>query len=348
MAVTIKDVALRAKVSIASVSRALHGTGVVTEKTRLRVLRAAEQLRYTPHGAARSLITRRTNTIGVLLPEIYGGYFSELIRGVDCAARAKGLHLLVSSSHGDADEATLALRAMNGRVDGVLVVSPHVDAQLLGNALPAHLPTVLLNTPDDASCAPVFMMDDFGGAKAMVEHLLAIGHQNIAHITGPASNYESAERLRGFQAALGPARAAGAQVVAGLFTEESGYLAGRQIAQSASRPDAIFAGNDAMAIGCLFALTEAGIRVPEDIALAGFDDIPLARFVSPPLTTVRAQSTELGRQSLEMLTQAIESPGSVACARRTLDTQLVVRASCGSSVLHLRPPITGAIPSALT
>ena len=338
MAVTIKDVALRAKVSIASVSRALHGTGVVTEKTRLRVLRAAEQLRYTPHGAARSLITRRTNTIGVLLPHIYGEYFSELNRGIDCAARAKGLHLLVSSSHGDADEATLALRAMNGRVDGVLVVSPHVDAQLLGNALPANLPTVLLNTPDDAACAPAFMIDDFGGAKAMVEHLLAIGHQNIAHITGPAGNYESAERLRGFQAALGPTRAASAQVVAGLFTAESGYLAGRQITQSTSRPDAIFAGNDVMAIGCLFALTEAGIRVPEDVALAGFDDIPLARFVSPPLTTVRAPTTELGRQALDELAHAIAEPGNSRRVRHTLSTQLVVRASCGSIVLQLRPP----------
>jgi len=171
MAVTIKDVALRARVSIASVSRALHGTGVVTEKTRLRVERAARQLRYTPHGVARSLITRRTNTIGVLLPDIYGEYFSELIRGIDRAARLRGLHLLVSSSHGDAEEASLALRAMNGRVDGVLIMSPYVDAQLLGNALPATLPTVLLNTPDNAARAPAFMIDDFGGAKAMVEHL---------------------------------------------------------------------------------------------------------------------------------------------------------------------------------
>lgn len=336
MAVTIKDVALRARVSIASVSRALHGTGVVTEKTRLRVERAARQLRYTPHGVARSLITRRTNTIGVLLPDIYGEYFSELIRGIDRAARLRGLHLLVSSSHGDAEEASLALRSMNGRVDGVLVMSPYVDAQLLGNALPATLPTVLLNTPDDAARAPAFMIDDYGGAKAMVEHLRGLGHMNIAHITGPEANYESAERLRGFRAALGPVRAARALVLPGAFTEESGYLAGRQLAQAAPRPDAVFAANDVMAIGCLFALTEAGIRVPEDIALAGFDDIPIARFVTPPLTTVRAQTTELGRQSLEELARAIEAPDSVSCMKRTLGTQLVVRASCGAAALSAK------------
>jgi LacI family transcriptional regulator len=320
MAVTIKDVALRARVSIASVSRALHGTGVVTEKTRLRVERAARQLRYTPHGVARSLITRRTNTIGVLLPDIYGEYFSELIRGIDRAARLRGLHLLVSSSHGDAEEASLALRSMSGRVDGVLVMSPHVDAQ----------------TPGDAARMPAFMIDDYGGAKAMVEHLRGLGYSHIAHIAGPAGNYESAERLRGFRAALGPIRAAKALVLPGAFTEESGYLAGRQLALATQRPDAVFAANDVMAIGCLFALTEAGIRVPQDIALAGFDDIPIARFVTPPLTTVRAQTTELGRQSLEELARAIEAPDSIKGMKHTLGTQLVIRASCGGAALGAR------------
>ena len=122
MAATIKDVALRARVSIASVSRALNGTGAVTEKTRQRVLRAARQLRYTPHQAARSLITRRTGTIGVLLPDIFGEYFSELIRGIDRAARERKLHLLVTSSHGNAQEAAVALASLNGRVDGALVM----------------------------------------------------------------------------------------------------------------------------------------------------------------------------------------------------------------------------------
>ncbi len=328
MAVTIKDVALRARVSIASVSRALNGTGVVTDQTRQRVLRAAQHLRYMPHQAARSLITRRTGTIGVLLPDMYGEYFSELIRGIDRAARLRGLHLLVSSSHGDADEAVLALRAMNGRVDGVLIMSPYVDANMLDQALPATLPTVLMNTPADAERAPAFLTDNFGGARAMVEHLRALGYQRIAHITGPESNYESGERLRGFRAALGRTLAARSLVLHGNFTEESGYLAGRQIAAAKARPDAVFAGNDMMAIGCLFALTEAGVRVPQDIALAGFDDIPIARFVTPPLTTVRAQTTELGRQALEELVQAIEKPDSVRRARHTLGTTLVIRASC--------------------
>ncbi len=329
LAATIKDVAIRARVSTASVSRVLNGSGAVTEPTRQRVLRAAQHLRYTPHEAARSLITRRTRTIGVLLPDIHGEYFSELIRGIDRAARLRGLHLLVSSSHGDADEAALALRAMNGRVDGVLVMSPYLDARSLDEALPPTLPAVLLNTPADAGRAPAFVIDDFGGAKAMVEHLRALGYQRIAHIAGPGGNYESAERLRGFQAALGRTLAAKALVLAGNFTEESGYLAGQQLAAATPRPDAVFASNDMMAIGCLFALREAGLRVPEDIALAGFDDIPIARYITPPLTTVRAQITELGRQALDALAHAIDEPGDGKFVRHTLGTQLVVRESCG-------------------
>jgi LacI family transcriptional regulator len=331
VAVTIKDVAREAQVSIATVSRVVNGHGNVTDATRARILGVAERLRYVPDSAARSLITGLTHTIGVLLPDMYGEYFSELIRGIDRAARLRGLHLLVSSSHGDADEATLALRAMNGRVDGVLIMSPHVDADLISRALPATLPTVLMNTPAAAGRAPAFLTDNYGGARTMVEHLRSLGFQRIAHITGPDSNYESGERLRGFRAALGREQASRSLVLAGNFTEESGYLAGRQIAAARPRPDAVFAANDMMAIGCLFALTEAGLRVPQDIALAGFDDIPIARFVTPPLTTVRAQTTQLGRQALEELARAIQEPGRVRRTRHTLSTQLVIRASCGGS-----------------
>ncbi|MDE2218744.1 MAG: LacI family DNA-binding transcriptional regulator [Gammaproteobacteria bacterium] len=336
LAATIKDVAMRARVSTASVSRVLNGSGAVTEPTRQRVLRAAQYLRYTPHEAARSLITRRTRTIGVLLPDIHGEYFSELIRGIDRAARLRGLHLLVSSSHGDAGEAALALRAMNGRVDGVLVMSPYLNAKSLDAALPSTLPAVLLNTPEQAGRAPAFVIDDFGGAKAMVEHLRALGYQRIAHIAGPEGNYESAERLRGFQAALGRTLSGRALVLAGNFTEESGYQAGQQLAAAAPRPDAVFAANDMMAIGCLLALREAGVRVPEDIALAGFDDIPIARYITPPLTTVRAQTTELGRQSLEELAHAIEDRESARPDRHTLSTQLVIRESCGQAQRRAR------------
>ena len=331
MATTIRDVARHAKVSVASVSRALNGTGVVTERTRQRIVRVAEKLHYTPHAAARSLSTRSTQTIGVLLPDIYGEFFSELIRGIDLAARARGLHLLVSSSHGDAAEAAAAIRAMSGRVDGLLIMSPHVDAGFLGNQLRVGVPTVLMNTRNDDRLFSSLTVDNYSGAGAMMRHLAGLGHRHIAHITGPAGNFESQERLRGYRAARAKLRLAGKELlIPGDFNEESGYLAGKLVLAMAARPDAIFAANDMMAIGCMFALTEAGVGVPTDIAVTGFDDIPIARFVTPPLTTVRIDIADLGRRALERLASTVSQPKAATASTETLKPELVVRVSCGA------------------
>jgi LacI family transcriptional regulator len=331
VAVTIKDVAREARVSVASVSRALNGHSNVTDETRRRILRVAKELRYMPHGAARSLITRRTQTIGALLPDLHGEFFSELIRGVDLAARTRGLHLLVSSSHGDANEAAAALRAMLGRVDGMLVMSPHVDASFLRDNLPAGLPIVLLNTPITGQRYAALNIDNFGGAYAMVRHLVGRGHRRIALIAGPENNFDAAERLRGYRSAMEKfAPKALAQVLRGDFTEESGYRAGQQLLELRQRPQAVFAANDIMAAGCLNALKEAGVRVPQDIALAGFDDIPIAHFVTPPLTTVRVRIADLGARALDRLVAVIDDETAVHNSIQMLDTELVVRQSCGT------------------
>lgn len=331
MATTIKDVARAAGVSVATVSRALNGAENVTPDTRQRVMAAALQLRFTPSSAARSLITRRTHTVGALLPDLYGEYFSELIRGVDLKARARGLHLLVSSSHGDAMEAASALRAMHGRVDGLLLMSPHIDTASLAANLPLGLPVVLINTrlPEDGLSS--FAVDNHGGAFAMTRHLISRGHRQVAFIGGPDNNYEAQERLRGYRSALAELLPGAPELVLpGDFTEESGWRAGSEIATLAQRPTAVFCGNDMMAIGCLAALAEAGVRVPHDIALAGFDDIPIARYVTPPLTTVRVRIAELGSLALDRLASAIENPGRSAAQHQTLRAELVVRQSCSA------------------
>ena len=324
--VTIKDVAREAGVSVATVSRALNGAASVTAETRRRIAGVAARLRYVPHGAARSLVTRRTQTVGALLPDLFGEFFSELIRGIDLAARARGLQLLVSSSHGDAAEAATALRAMQGRVDGLLIMSPHVDARFLREHLPGALPTVLMNTPVADRRYATLNVDNYGGARAMARHLLGCGYGDIAFIAGPADNFDAAERLRGFRDAV--AGNAHVSLLQGDFSEGSGYRAGRQLAAARERPRAVFAANDTMAIGCLYALTEAGLRVPEDIALAGFDDIPIARYVNPPLTTVRVRIADLGQGALERLVGRMEDPDAPAPAR-TLACEIVPRASCG-------------------
>jgi LacI family transcriptional regulator len=325
---TIRDVAKAADVSVATVSRVLNSSEAVTESTRTRVEAAAASLDYVPHSAARSLSTRRTDTIGVILPDLHGEFFSELIRGIDVATRTRGLHLLLSHSHGDPVEAATVLRAMRSRVDAMVVMSLYADEEVLSAALGGSTPLVMLGGGASGG-HPRFAIDNHAGAFAMTEHLVAAGHGRIAFIAGPAGNMEAAQRLAGYRDALAAHGQTGEQVVEGDFGEESGRLAADALL-AGSMPDAIFAANDMMAIGCLQALREAGIRVPDDIALAGFDDIPIARFVDPPLTTVGVPIAELGRQAVECCVGILATgePGT----SRTFTPELVVRASTGGAV----------------
>lgn len=327
--VTIKDVAREASVSVATVSRALNGHENVAEGVRKHVVEIASRLRYQPHAAARSLSSRSTQTIGVVLPDLYGEFFSELIRGIDVVARAQRKHLLVSSYHGHPEEQGEALRAMRGRVDGLLVLSPYADRPgFLTDNLPTALPAVLINTQLADAAYPVLSIDNFGGATAMVRHLAETGHQRIAFIRGPEDNFDARERLRGYRSALAE-YLPGAEPLElpGDFDESSGYEAGKLILTETQRPDAVFAANDMMALGCLYAFNEAGVEVPTDIALAGFDDIPLARFVHPTLTTMRISIAELGGLALSRLLEAIEADGVADLTPHTLAPELIVRES---------------------
>jgi LacI family transcriptional regulator len=327
--VTIKDVAREASVSVATVSRALNGHENVAEGVRKHVTEIANRLRYQPHAAARSLSSRRTQTIGVVLPDLYGEFFSELIRGIDAVARARRQHLLVSSYHGHPEEQGEALRAMRGRVDGLLVLSPYADRPgFLTDNLPTALPAVLINTHLPDATYPVLSIDNFGGASAMVKHLAEAGHKRVAFICGPEDNFDASERLRGYRTALAQHLPDAEPIeLPGDFDESSGYEAGKRILASKQRPDAVFAANDMMALGCLYAFNEAGVKVPADIALAGFDDIPLARFVHPTLTTMRVSIAELGGLALTRLLQSIESEESQPSTLQTLVPELIVRES---------------------
>jgi len=339
---TIKDVAREAKVSVASVSRALNGIGGVTAETEKRIREVAARLRYVPHGAARSLITRRTHTIGALLPDLHGEFFSELIRGLDLEARAHGLHLLVSSSHDSVEDAAAALRAMQGRVDGIVILSPRVDEAFLRDNLPEGLPTVLLNSAVKDARHAVLNIDNFAGTRAMVRHLIETGYSRIALIAGPADNFDAQQREQGFRAAMAQwLPQVEPQVLAGDFTEETGYRAGRELLAGEARPQAVFAANDMMAVGCLHAFKEAGLDVPGDVALAGFDDIPIARYVTPPLSTVRVRIAELGKRAMDLLAEQMEGEGRPAASVQTLGCEIVVRESCGARRTKTRTKTRG-------
>ncbi|MEO6102276.1 MAG: LacI family DNA-binding transcriptional regulator, partial [Pseudoxanthomonas sp.] len=203
MTITIKDVAREANVSVATVSRALNGQQNVAEAVRRRVQGVAERLRYTPHHAARSLSSRRTRTIGVVLPEVYGEFFSELMFGIDQVAREHGLHLLVSSYHGDPREQGDALRNMRGRVDGLLVMSPYDDADgHLADALAVLPDAVLISSHLSLPGQCRIGIENHAGARKMVAHLVALGHTRIAFLSGPQGNHEAEERLRGYRDGL--------------------------------------------------------------------------------------------------------------------------------------------------
>jgi LacI family transcriptional regulator len=318
---TIRDVARRAAVSVASVSRALNGLANVHPDTRARVVAAAKDLGYVPHAGARSLSLARTYAIGVMLPDLHGEFFSELVRGLDRAAGARGYHLLLSSMHGERDHAVQALRAMRGRVDGLVVMAPHIDPAALAAMLPASLPTVTINTPA-ATGGATLRIDNVAGAKAMAQHLVAIGRKRIVHIAGPAGNSDAQERLDGFRAILPPD--VDLVVRPGDFSEESGMRAITALIGTGAAFDAVFAANDMMALGALQVLRDAGRAVPQETAVAGFDDVPLARYLS--LTTIRVHMTAVGERAAERLIDALGGRSS-ALVDELIPPTLVVRAT---------------------
>ncbi len=330
---TIKDVAREAGVSVATVSRVFNDSGRVNDETRRRVRAVAERLRFWPNGVARSLITNRTHAIGVLLPDLHGEFFSEVIRGIDLAARREGLHVLVSSSHSDTMELVAALRAMRGRIDGLVIMALEPEAVPAIRASAWGCPVVLLGPGGEAHDFDTVALANYEGAYAIVRHLQRLGHRRIATITGPAANLDAQQRLAGYRAAMRDAGVSQTRTleVRGDFTEPSGYQAVRAVLAMSPRPRALFVANDVMAVGALGALRESGVRVPADLAVVGFDDIPIARHLSPPLTTVHVDAFQLGERALQRLLR--RDPGEPAPGRshEVLPTWLVVRASCGAS-----------------
>src|SRR3954467_3392955 len=262
--VTIKDVAREANVSVATVSRVLNDSGPVSDETRRRIREVAGRMRYVPHSGARSLITSKTETLGVLLPDLYGEFFSEVIRGMDDTAQKNGFHLLISRAYADRHGIETAIRAMRGRVDGVVAMSPDLDADSLLN-LPSTIPVVLLCSVSRGNEVDSLTIQNCRGAREMVKHLVSLGHRRIAIIKGSPRNYDAAERLRGYRMALREAGIAPDATLerSGNFTEAAGYAAAIELLAFGDRPTAIFAANDSMAIGALSALRESGVEVPK-------------------------------------------------------------------------------------
>ena len=324
---TIRDVAREAGVSVASASRALNDRDNVTPATRDKVRAAAQRLVYVPHSGARNLTRQKTDSIGVVLPDLFGEFFSELIRGIDRVAYAHGLQLLLSNMHGNPHEATSSVRTMRGRVDGLLVMAPDAEHQHLLEALSPTIPAVLLNCHEQKAGLASVGIDNEGGARAMTDFLIARGYRRIAFVSGPRNNRDSAARQAGFVAAL--AAETGERqplIITGDFSEASGAEAARLLIAGRMPVDAIFCANDMMAVGCCSVLADAGLEVGAEVGVAGFDDIPIAHYTAPALTTMNARIFELGATAAEKLIRLIGNPDG-ARDSTILTPQLIARSS---------------------
>jgi LacI family transcriptional regulator len=319
-------------VSIATVSRVINGSNKVREETKKRVLEVVQEMHYSPNPAARGLIMKRTEAIGLLLPDLHGEFFSEVIRGADEMVQKKGYHLIVSSSHNEPKEIEAALRFMRGRVDALVVMSPLEHSDLLLANLPKSLPVVLLNCYSSNPTYDTIMTDGYGGAREMMSYLLKLGHRRIALIKGSDTNIESQERLRGCRAVLAESNVPydASLEFSGSFTEESGYNAAKQIIALANRPTAIFAFNDSMAVGAIGAIREAHLTIPDEISVCGFDDIPVAKYLHPSLTSVHVPIPDLGTIAVTRIFDRLEKRAQESSAHIFVQTSLTIRDSCSA------------------
>ena len=306
--VTIREGAREAGVSVATASRALNGLSNVTARTREKIEAAAARLDYVPHSGARSLTRQKSDTIGVILPDLFGEFFSEIIRGIDMIVHGAGKNLLLGNMHGSSEEAQQAIRAMRGRVDGLLVMPPDSSADTLGYVGGWQIPTVLLNARATAKHTPFVTVDNYAGARLVTEHLLDRGARRLVHVSGPEGNQDASQRQLGFRDVICERMPGTApDIVAGDFRDGAGRQAAQQLLSRSEPFDAVFAGNDLMAVELMAELREAGIAVGSEVLVAGFDDIPLARYVTPQLTTVHSDVTRVGSEAARMLLRLIDN-----------------------------------------
>jgi LacI family transcriptional regulator len=245
------------------------------------------------------------------------------VRGMDREASRRGYLLLLSNMHAGNPQAESALRAMRGRVDGLIVMAPHLSDEELAQALPGRTPTVLVNTHSSGRAG--IRLDNAAGARMVAEHFIALGRKRIVHVAGALGNFDAEERAQAFRQALDDSDVH-LEIVQGDFTEESGEAAIESVLESGAHFDAVFAANDMMASGALQALRRGGLRVPEEVAIAGFDDIPLARHLG--LTTVRVRIAELGERAFDRLLAMLDT-NEDSGEQELHAPELVVRSTSG-------------------
>ncbi|MCY1651681.1 MULTISPECIES: LacI family DNA-binding transcriptional regulator [Streptomyces] len=335
---TLEEVAARAGVGRGTASRVINGSPRVSAQTREAVEAAVAELGYVPNRAARALAGNRTDAIALVVPEsetrfFAEPYFSDIVRGVGAALADTEMQLLLTLAGNDRERRRLAQYLTAHRVDGVLLVSVHADDPLPDLLEQLGMPSVISGRRHAAETLPSVDSDNFEGARAAVDHFISRGRRNIATITGRLDVYGAQRRLDGYRKAIATAGLDPDErlIAPADFSEEGGARAMRELLERRPDVDAVFAASDVMAAGARHVLRESGRRIPDDVALIGFDDSAVARHMDPPLTSVRQPIEEMGRTMTRVLLQEIASRSSGDATRErpriVLPTELVVRES---------------------
>ncbi|HEV3288800.1 MAG TPA: LacI family DNA-binding transcriptional regulator [Streptosporangiaceae bacterium] len=329
--VTLKDVAARARVHPATASRALNPETrlLVREDTAARVLEAAAELGYRPNTVARSLRTRRSHSIGVLIPDLNNPLFPPIVRGIEDRLAAAGYVALIGNTDGDPDRERTLFEQMRARhVDGLVLATVHLGDPLLAESARADLPAVLMNRLADDYSLPSVSVDNERGIRMAVAHLAQLGHTRIAHIAGPQEVSTGLYRYRGFVAAMeahGLAADPSLIQFAKAYSIEEGTRCTRMLLDRGGCT-AVAAANDMLAVGCFAALEEAGLNCPADLSVVGFNDMPFIDRLRPPLTTIRFPHYQVGTEAAQLLLELI-SDGGGPVKVLYLAPELVVRGS---------------------
>lgn len=334
---TSLEVAKRAGVSRSTVSFALNGVASanISAATRARVLTAARELGYVPDAAARTLATGRTHTLGLVICHAehlrVDAFVPGALHGVYRVAHSRGFRVVVEALE-DPDQPDAYVQLVRAKqVDGLVVINPRHGDKQLGELVKGGFPLVIMGMSKVLGAHTVSTSHNAAPAYGVTEHLLALGHRRVAHISYGSFDYQGAtERLQGYQQALAGAGLPFDRrlVREGDFSPESGYAAMTSLLETGADFTALFASNDTVALGAMAALRARGLRIPEDVAVVGYDDIPMAAFSAPPLTTVRSPALEHGELAAEILIALVK--GEAVEAKVPLETRLIVRASCGA------------------